>query len=877
MTSETDGRGHALVSEYDGSNRVIAQTDAMERKRQWKYSKSKNSSETTIVEPNGSATVEQFNAELLPTSIMRAAGTGPAATTTYTYNGSLDLATVTDPDKHTTTYIYNEAGDRTSTTDANGNQTKWTYNGAHELETTTTPKGEKTTIKLDSHGNPLAVERAAPGGTTQKATYKYDGQGDLTGATDPLNHARTYEYDSMGDRESEVDPEGDKRTWKYNGDSQEIETVSPRGNVKGAEASKYTTKIERDAQGRPLTVTDPLGHATKYTYDANGNLETITDGNGHKTTYVYDADDELTKIEEPNGTATEAGYDSAGQIVSQTDGNKHITKYVRNLLEEVTEEIDPLGRTTVKEYDLAGNLTKMVDPQKRTTTFTYDPGNRLTQISYPGDKTPQVKYEYDKDGDRTAMIDGTGKTVYAFDQIDRLTNMTNGHGESVALQYDLANEQTKLTYPNKSLVTRGYDQAGRLLTVTDWLGHQTKLIYNPDSSVTATTFPTSTTNQDKYAYNEADQISETKISKGSETLASLAYARDNDGQLKKTTSKGLPGEEALEYAYDENNRLTKGAGTAYEYDAANDPTKLGANTYTYDGANELESGGGFKYAYNESGQRTKATPSGAAATYGYNRAGNLTSVERPVEGKIPQIKDTYAYDGNGLRASQTISATTTFLAWDPVETVPLLLSDGTNSYIYGAGDLPIEQINTSQGKVLYLHHDQQGSTRVLTGSTGAIEGSMTYDAYGNTTATKGASTTPLGYGGQYTSRDTGLIYLRARVYDPQTAQFLSVDPIVNLTQEPYGYTHDSPLNRADPTGLDSCESLSEKLERLQLLKLLKEQVARENAEEQSQVVHELYGEITEAWLKGILVGAGCFKLSPLAGVCEALFEPEPAS
>jgi RHS repeat-associated protein len=31
---------------------------------------------------------------------------------------------------------------------------------------------------------------------------------------------------------------------------------------------------------------------------------------------------------------------------------------------------------------------------------------------------------------------------------------------------------------------------------------------------------------------------------------------------------------------------------------------------------------------------------------------------------------------------------------------------------------------------------------------------------------------PLGYDGQYTSSDTGLIYLRNRVNDPSTAQFL---------------------------------------------------------------------------------------------------------
>lgn len=40
------------------------------------------------------------------------------------------------------------------------------------------------------------------------------------------------------------------------------------------------------------------------------------------------------------------------------------------------------------------------------------------------------------------------------------------------------------------------------------------------------------------------------------------------------------------------------------------------------------------------------------------------------------------------------------------------------------------------------------------------------------------------YDAQYTSPDTGLIYLRARTYDPATAQFLSVDPEVGRTQAP---------------------------------------------------------------------------------------------
>lgn len=112
---------------------------------------------------------------------------------------------------------------------------------------------------------------------------------------------------------------------------------------------------------------------------------------------------------------------------------------------------------------------------------------------------------------------------------------------------------------------------------------------------------------------------------------------------------------------------------------------------------------------------------------------------------------------------------------------------------------PIEQIS-SGGTATYLHHDLQGSTRLLTGSTGTVTGKCTYGAYGTPTC-EGTTTTPLGYDGQYTNSETGLIYMRARVYDPMTAQFLTVDPLVRFTRALYTYAQDNPVNRADLTGL----------------------------------------------------------------------------
>ena len=284
-------------------------------------------------------------------------------------------------------------------------------------------------------------------------------------------------------------------------------------------------------------------------------------------------------------------------------------------------------------------------------------------------------------------------------------------------------------------VTREYDNAGRLKSVKDWLSNVTKFTYDADSGLTATTFPSGTSDEDKYVYNEADGMSEVKMTKGSETLASLVYTRNKDEDVTKATSVGLPGEEKPSYTYDENSRITKGAGVSYKYDEANNPTTIGNYTLSYNAADEPEketekTTTKATYTYNEVGERTKTTPAtGAATTYEYNQAGDLIGVSRPKEGSTPAIEDTYTYNGDGLRIAKTASSVTTYFAWDVAESLPLVLSDGTSSYIYGPAGEPTEQVSTG-GTVTYLHHDQQGSTRLLTNEKGEKVGATTYNAYG---------------------------------------------------------------------------------------------------------------------------------------------------
>jgi RHS repeat-associated protein len=797
LTSMTDGRGGKTTNEYDSSNRVISQTDPAGRKTTFAY----DGFHTTITnKATGSVTDEWFNSNNQPTSVTHGFGTASATTTTLTYTAAGLLSAKTDGNGHTTSFEYDARGNRIKETDPEGDETRWTFDEVHQLLTATTPNGEKTTITRNANGDPETILRPALESKTQTVSFEYGPHGEVETMTDPLGHVWSYKYDKYGDRAAAIDPEGDERTWAFNEDSQVTSTVSPRGNEEGAEPIKFTTAIERDLQGRPIKVTDPLGGVTKYAYDADGNVESVTDPNGRKTKFTHDADNEQTKVELPNGAIEETGYDGAGQVTSQTDGNKHETTYVRNVLEQPIETADPLERKTVRTFDAAGNLKTLKDPDGRTTTYAYDKADRLTGVSYSDGVTPNAVFGYDEDGNLTSMIDGTGTSTYGYDQLGRLVASEDGNGETVAWEYNLGDQPVGLTYPNGESIVRAYDDAGRLDSVTDWLGHTTSFGYNADSAPTLTTFPVGTGDTDQYGYDRAGRMASATMKQGAETLTSLTYSRDPAGQLESLVSKGLPGPETEAFSYDENERLKTAGGATYEYDAANNITEAPGTTNAYDKASQIASATGASFTFDKEGDRTKLTPSsGPGTTYKYDQAGDLGAIGRAEEGETPAIAESFAYDGTGLLASRTVGLETHHLVWDPGTSPEALLSDGEDSFIYGPGGLPVEQISSSEVPN-YLHHDQLGSTRLLTNASGGATGTFTYEVYGALTGHTGTATTALGYAGQYTLGQSGLSYLRARFYDPATAQFLSLDPLVSGTRAPYFYAGDNPANRRDRTG-----------------------------------------------------------------------------
>ena len=814
-----------VQNSYDSNGRVQSQKDQLNRQTTFSYA----SNQTTLTDPKGNVTVFKYQSNELIARI-DGYGTSSAATTYYTYDlNTLGVASITDPNGSVSTNTYDAAGNLLTHTDALSRTTTYTYDAMNDLLTVTDPLGVKTTNVYNANANLTSSSRPLSGTSqTQTTTYNYSDSshpGDVTSMVDPDSKTWTYGYDSYGNRNSVTDPVGDRASSVFNADSWETSSVAPKGNVSGCGCqSTYTSTYAHDAFGNVTTTTDPLSHQSIRHYDADQNLDWFQDGDGNKTTYVYDLANQQTQIQRPDTTTLTTDYNADGTVLDQKDGkNNAILTYGYDALRRVTSQTDALGNVTSFTYDGAGNrLTKQdpggncaATPKTGCTSFTYDAANQLKAITYSDGVTPNVtNITYDADGQRTGMTDGTGTSAWAWDSLHRLTSYTNGNGAQVQYAYNLRNLPTTITYPGSLNVTRRYDDTGRFTSVQDWLSNTTTFGYDPNSNLITETLPSGTSIVDTFTFDAANRLMGISDVKGGTTsLFSASYSRDNANQLTSdssapsaTSSYGYNTLNQVCYAGSSNSNgcsFPPSGATPYAYDVGDNLTQTGNTRQAFNNADQLcwtapTSGscsspptGATIYTYDARGNRIQFTPpSGGATTLSYDQANRLTAYGSSA---------TYAYNGDGLRMSKTVSGATSQFLWDLAAGVPAVIKDGPTGYVYGPSNLPLEQVNGST--TLWFHQDQLGSTRLVTDNTGTSQATYNVDAYGNLTVITGTIVSPLTFAGQYRDGESGLYYLRARYYDPMTGQFISRDPLISMTRGPYGYVNDDPLNGTDPTGL----------------------------------------------------------------------------
>ena len=144
-------------------------------------------------------------------------------------------------------------------------------------------------------------------------------------------------------------------------------------------------------------------------------------------------------------------------------------------------------------------------------------------------------------------------------------------------------------------------------------------------------------------------------------------------------------------------------------------------------------------------------------------------------------------------------STSSQLTWDNNGSLPLVLSDGSNDYVYGPSGAPVEQISLATSTPTYLTYTATDDTWLSTNEAGDETGFWGYDAFG--TLAFGSPTSSFGYSGQYADPTTSLVNDRARWYGAQNGGFTTRDPDFSNTDTAYTYAGDDPVNGSDSTGL----------------------------------------------------------------------------
>jgi RHS repeat-associated protein len=799
---------------YDTDNNLTSVTDPLGHVTSFEYNSAGDRTEQTT--PEGAVTTWTYNSDGTPATSVDPRGNATGATpadyrTLYGYDADANLTSITSPLGRQASFGYDISGRLTSATDPRGNAsgatpadytTTTTWTGRDQVHQVTDPLGHTTTSAYDAAGNLASVTDPL----THETTYGYDDANRLSTVTDPLGHDTTYTYNYAAQVTSATDADGNKTTHTYDKAGRLKTTTSPRGNATGATAADFTTTYSYDQLGNPISVAHPLptGTATATTaYDALGRPTAVTDPGGKTTTVTYDAAGRTTTVTDPLSNATLTGYDDDGNVLTVTDPNQNTTTYTYDPAGLLTSRSDPLARTTAWTHDRDGLPATLTQPGSLVTTYGHDPAGNLTTVDHSDSATPDVGYSYDPAGRRDAMTDATGTSSYSYDEDGRPTAVTDGHGDTVGYGYDDAARLTDLDYPGTGRVaTYTYTDAGRLATLTDWSTRQTSFTHNRDGQLTDIDYPNGVTSDQ--TYDIAGRLTAATTAKTTTNVLDLDYAYNTRGLLTDTDTTLAAVSSSSDYTWDDAARLDTGTDGDYTFDPADQLTRQAATTASYDDAGQLTTTttgtADTDYTFDARGNRTGTTPdTGTATAYAYTQDNQLATYQRGT------TDIAYTYDGDGLRTDTTTgtapSATTEHFTWDTTGGLPLLLQDGDHTYLYGPDATPIAQIETATGDVEYLHHDLTGSTRALTDDTGQTVATRTYNPYGATTATTGTATSRFGYAGEYTEPATGLIYLRARHYDPTTGQFLTRDPLQDQTGSPYGYTSGDPLQETDPTGL----------------------------------------------------------------------------
>jgi RHS repeat-associated protein len=814
---------------YDGNGFIASRTD-------WDgnvttYTHDARGDETSRVEASGTPDARTITTAWHPTFHLPTQITDGNRTTTFAYDakGNLLTRTVTAPGTASTwTYSYNGSGQVVTATDPRRNVTTYAYDARGDLVRITNALGQVTLISsYDANGRPLKVQD--PNGLVTTLTYNfrgevtskieaqwvtaygYDAVGQLTKLTRPDRSFLAFSYDPAHRLTGIADALGNRIAYTLDLTSNRI-----KEQVFGASgALSRTRSYSYDAVNRLAQAIGALGQTTNYSHDPNGNLTGVTDPLGKLTDVYYDPLNRRSATVDPNGGQTDFSYDALSRVAGVTDPRGLVTSYAYDGLDDQTSIASPDTGVTTKTYDPAGNPVTSTDARGKTTANSYDALNRITRAAFADGSA--ITYQYDQGaggiGHLTAMSDAGGATTWVYDIHGRVTSKRQAGGALTLTTSRIYNATTgqlaSVTYPSGSSLTYSYDAAGRVSAIS----HR-----RPDGATAALLSqiayqpfgPAASWRQGNGAsysrtFDQDGRIARLALPSGDTIVLSF----DAASRIAAIQENGLP---AKAFGYDALNRVVgyaSGATTqTYAYDANGNrtgftekiaPSGTVALTYSYDTKSNrlLGIGGSSKesFTYDANGNTLSHNSPGGDYTFTYNARNRRTQTF------VGAIDTTDVINGLGQRTEQTLGSTEHFV-YDEAGHL-------TGSYNNRNGDvfdetvwladLPVAVLSGGQDR--YIAPDHLGAPHQITNTRNQVEWQWNHDPFGRGLPT-GRFSDALRFPGQIYDRDARLHYNYFRDYDPNTGRYIESDPIglaggVNT----YGYVGGAPVSRRDAYGL----------------------------------------------------------------------------
>ena len=465
-------------------------------------------------------------------------------------------------------------------------------------------------MAYDAYGNLTSLTKPENHkGQRMRYEYTYDGvlHQLVTGVKDAYGYTSSTDYDYRWSAPLETrDINGNRMHYAYDDMGRPSTIVGPKEIAAG---KPYTIKFEYHPTGR---------YARTMHYASEGDIETYTfadslmravqtkrtgvvwkGGSAHKVSIVsgrmvQDAFGRTLKAYWP----TEEAFGSMGLYNKGVGDLQAVTEY--DAYDRSTKVTLPDGATTTTAYAIVSHdgepmlETRVTDALGRhAESYTDEKGRNRETVQHAASGDVRVKYDYDAVGQVITVHHPNGKTT--------------------AYEYDLLGHKLRVNHPDAGEVTCTYDAAGNLLTkltaeLKKTISDKASITYTYDyERLSEVLYPKNLFNRVTYTYgkpgakyNRAGRLVLVEDASGGE-----AYYYGNQGEVVKTVRSVM---------------VSQADVRTYVHAA------------TYDSHNRV---------------RTITYPDGEVVTYGYDAAGQVTSIRSTKQGKEETIVAQVGYDKDG--------------------------------------------------------------------------------------------------------------------------------------------------------------------------------------------------------------------------------------